>query len=361
MVLYQSNVVLNVLLLVLSGIILVSYINNYGLSLLPWASHACGQECLESYMSGPPLPYDTDILEVIRQKYLVPPPRRPVTGAFDINEPVWARLVDWNLMQQKLLQIWEGESPGVFVEVGAADGEFMSQTLMLERNLSWTGLLVEPDPRSYAILQQNRRNAWTSPLYRGQDSNPCAWRPLGSQSTHGSTRRFWLRYLEKDLPEHFQQLMRARSKLNDEILTGDEERGSTITVPCVPLSTLLLAARITTIDLLTVATGNEEDSMRVVDVIRSKKFNVKTMLVHFPMGVLLGNPYPKIKGYIMDMEHSTLLVKLYINTAHCKLLSKTDCKKVNHYDTVDACYKYLCMNFHTVWTLPSTPMKSENF
>ena len=40
----------------------------------------------------------------------------------------------------------------------------MSQTLMLERNLSWTGLLVEPDPRAYAILQKRRRNAWTSPL-----------------------------------------------------------------------------------------------------------------------------------------------------------------------------------------------------
>ncbi|XP_063865943.1 uncharacterized protein LOC135103498 [Scylla paramamosain] len=346
MVLYQSNVVLNVLLLVLSAIILVSYINNYGLSLLPWASHACEQECLRSYLSGPPRANDPDLLEMIRQKYLVPPPRRPVTGAFDINEPVWARLVDWNLMQQKLLQIWEGESPGVFVEVGAADGEFMSQTLMLERNLSWTGLLVEPDPRSYAILQQSRRNAWISPLCIHR-SQPCS-------------RRFWLRHLEKDLPEHFQQLMRARSKLNDETLTGDEERGSTIMVPCVPLSTLLLAARITTIDLLTVATGNEEDNIRVADVIRGKNFNVKTMLVHFPMGVLLSNPYPNIKGYIMDMEHSTLLVKLFINKAHCRLISKTDCKKINHYDTVDACYKYLCMNFLTVRTLAPRQKKSQD-
>lgn len=52
----------------------------------------------------------------------------------------------------------------MFVEVGAADGEFMSQTIVLERNLSWTGLLVEPDPRSFAIMQGRRRNAWTSPL-----------------------------------------------------------------------------------------------------------------------------------------------------------------------------------------------------
>lgn len=82
-----------------------SYISNCSI-LMPYKFWT---ECLTSYMSGPPSPYDADLLEVIRQKYLVRPPRRPVTGPFDINEPVWARLVDWNLMQQKLLQIWEGE------------------------------------------------------------------------------------------------------------------------------------------------------------------------------------------------------------------------------------------------------------
>lgn len=50
------------------------------------------------------------------------------------------------------------------MEIGAVDGEFMSQTLTLERNLSWSGLLVEPDPRSFAILQNRRRNASLSPL-----------------------------------------------------------------------------------------------------------------------------------------------------------------------------------------------------
>lgn len=81
------------------------------------------------------------------------------------------------------------------------------------------------------------------------------------------------------------------------------------------------------------------------------------MLVHFPMGTLLGDPYPIIKGYIMDAEHSTLLVRLYINKAYCKLLSKTDCKKIHHYDTMKACHKYLCMNFLTVRTMSPTPTK----
>ena len=54
------------------------------------------------------------------------------------------------------------QPPGYFVEVGAVDGDFMTQTLALERNLSWTGLLIEPDPRSFLELQKAKRNAWLS-------------------------------------------------------------------------------------------------------------------------------------------------------------------------------------------------------
>ncbi|XP_050728435.1 uncharacterized protein LOC127004591 isoform X2 [Eriocheir sinensis] len=162
MVLYQSNVVITVSLLALSTMLLVNYITNHDVNFLPWLSYDCAQECLERYFQGAPRSNDPALLEIVRQRYIFPPPRRPNTDPFDIDEPVWSKLADWNLMQQRLLQIWQGQAPGVFVEVGASDGEFMSQTLVLERNLSWTGLLVEPDPRAFAIMQQRRRNAWTS-------------------------------------------------------------------------------------------------------------------------------------------------------------------------------------------------------
>lgn len=34
---------------------------------------------------------------------------------------------------------------GIFLEVGAADGVTLSNTLFLERERNWTGLLIEPD------------------------------------------------------------------------------------------------------------------------------------------------------------------------------------------------------------------------
>lgn len=56
------------------------------------------------------------------------------------------------------------QSAGFFVEVGAVDGDFMSQTLYLEKNLNWTGLLIEPDPRAFDKLKQIKRNAWLTSL-----------------------------------------------------------------------------------------------------------------------------------------------------------------------------------------------------
>ncbi|MFL9828602.1 FkbM family methyltransferase, partial [Rhodoplanes sp. SY1] len=41
---------------------------------------------------------------------------------------------------------------GYFVEVGAHHGEYLSNTLMLERDHGWRGLLIEPDPTNYATL-----------------------------------------------------------------------------------------------------------------------------------------------------------------------------------------------------------------
>ena len=46
----------------------------------------------------------------------------------------------------------------MFLEAGAVDGEFLSNTLFLERELEWTGILIEPNPGSYnALLRKNRK------------------------------------------------------------------------------------------------------------------------------------------------------------------------------------------------------------
>ncbi len=45
---------------------------------------------------------------------------------------------------------------GTFVEFGALDGLLDSNTLFFEQHLGWTGILIEPNPDAFALLQRNR-------------------------------------------------------------------------------------------------------------------------------------------------------------------------------------------------------------
>lgn len=51
---------------------------------------------------------------------------------------------------------------GVFVELGAGDGQTFSNTVMLEEQFGWTGLLIEPHPAHYTALLTARPNCQTS-------------------------------------------------------------------------------------------------------------------------------------------------------------------------------------------------------
>ena len=53
---------------------------------------------------------------------------------------------------------FRGKRDGVFVEVGAYDGETFSNTLFFEQTMGWTGLLIEPIPSVFERLTA-RRNA----------------------------------------------------------------------------------------------------------------------------------------------------------------------------------------------------------
>ena len=48
---------------------------------------------------------------------------------------------------------------GTFIECGALDGEWYSNTLGLERDYGWNGVLIEADPSNFkALLGRNRKS-----------------------------------------------------------------------------------------------------------------------------------------------------------------------------------------------------------
>ena len=56
-----------------------------------------------------------------------------------------------------VLFITESKRDGWFVEFGAMDGLRASNTLLLERNYGWSGIMSEPNPRYNQVLGKNRR------------------------------------------------------------------------------------------------------------------------------------------------------------------------------------------------------------
>src|SRR5947207_13570279 len=56
-----------------------------------------------------------------------------------------------------LENFFRGKRGGVFLDIGAYDGETLSNTLFFEKTMGWTGLCVEPLPAAFAKLRATRK------------------------------------------------------------------------------------------------------------------------------------------------------------------------------------------------------------
>jgi len=59
-----------------------------------------------------------------------------------------------------ILKHFNEKKGGFFIEAGAFDGQYISNTLYLETQLGWTGLLVEPNRGMFKKLTEMQRNAF---------------------------------------------------------------------------------------------------------------------------------------------------------------------------------------------------------
>ena len=55
-----------------------------------------------------------------------------------------------------VLETLKNKHSGYFIEMGAGDGVYVSNTYFMETQMGWTGLCVEPNPILFAKLQNNR-------------------------------------------------------------------------------------------------------------------------------------------------------------------------------------------------------------
>lgn len=117
---------------------------------------------------GPLAADDPSLIRLVRSLYLHLPDSLPYSlkedgGRKELPYTKYKIIYpSWTFIDSILQDLFAGQPPGFFVEAGALDGEFLSNTLQLERQHGWTGLLVEAERESYTVLREKHRRAWSS-------------------------------------------------------------------------------------------------------------------------------------------------------------------------------------------------------
>ena len=93
---------------------------------------------------------------IINKVYLDPPSEKPYF--FSVNPPVLNGQTGVPKIIDKLLR---GKQNGFYIESGALDGEYLSNSLFFELKRNFTGLLIEPDVFSYKKLLNKNRKAYS--------------------------------------------------------------------------------------------------------------------------------------------------------------------------------------------------------
>ena len=89
----------------------------------------------------------------------------PSSGPYNLREkdPFYMEIahgVSWSSIHNFTLTLFKNQKFGFFIEAGALDGEQLSNSLWLEKENKWTGLLVEPNPSSFKEILKKNRKCW---------------------------------------------------------------------------------------------------------------------------------------------------------------------------------------------------------
>jgi len=159
-----------------------------------------------------------------------------------------------------LLRITKG-SPGTFFEIGASTGMDGSNTLVLEKCFGWNGILGEAQPSTFAKLQQAPRLAtkvWAAACPAGQTVQFFNF----SSQTSAVVEASWTD--------------RTRITLRKEARRHGASARNLVTVPCRPLSQMVLDAGYVQMDFLALdVQGAELTALQTIDPRRFRSMLVE--------------------------------------------------------------------------------------
>ncbi|XP_076248215.1 uncharacterized protein LOC143188057 [Calliopsis andreniformis] len=160
----------------------------------------------------------------------------------------------------KIRQVLNDKRDGFFVECGAYDGETRSNTLVFERYLNWTGLLVEADPINFSKMLGKNRRAYLTPTCLGIQPYPM----LSSFLMANNIGRL------------------HEPNASDSHLPNSADvahSGLHISVQCFPFIHYMIALNVTTVNYFSLdVEGNE---LQILKTIPFDVINIETLSVEF--------------------------------------------------------------------------------
>ncbi|XP_045108109.1 protein Star-like [Portunus trituberculatus] len=227
-----------------------------------WRQKYYSEHLLKS-LEGPLPADDPELLHYLREQVLEPPSAGPYNPGIDLLKIPVASVAFYNSSVEGL---FGGERGGFFVEAGALDGESMSNTLWLEQERGWTGLLVEADRTAFLALRDKRRKAWAA--------NVClAPTPFPAKAAFRTSSQANSKGLIVDIKH---RAMNSLVEFADEKVVS---RSWFTMVQCVPLESLLLALGVGRVHLLVLdVEGAERAIMSHLDLGR---FDVQVVFLEW--------------------------------------------------------------------------------
>ena len=163
----------------------------------------------------------------------------------------------------EVIEYFKMKPNGMFVEAGAWDGEYLSNTLYLEAKYNWTGLLVEPNSGAFKKLVTRNRKAFSVHSCLSVTPHPDIVE-FDSADVFGG--------INKELENvDNKNLVRMRDSIPENMRTTE-------TVECYPLYSLLLAiGRADRVDLLSLDIEGAE--LAVLRAIPWTKVNIELVMI----------------------------------------------------------------------------------
>ncbi|KAK7076645.1 hypothetical protein SK128_015314 [Halocaridina rubra] len=269
---------------------------------------------------GPVPADDHRLIDLLREEYLIPPSNKPYNISKDSDQvyTIYAKEDTWRFIHWQLQMLFDQAHRGFFVEAGALDGVFISNTLWLERNQGWTGLLVEPNKESFQHLQSKHRRSWTS--------NTClSTEPYPKQTIQVNLKSAPRRGITPVSWNHrgSSHELGFNVNLSNPTFFAVADKSYAV-VQCFPLISYLLALNVSVVDFLSLdVQGSERLILRSIpwDLVRIRVIIVEIYEEELDVDFKL---YMESKGYILVNENLLPKVhdQIYIRIEEEELLRK---------------------------------------